>query len=337
MNLSSGTSYDLTVDNLVVKKKLLVFGTATFTDIVVTGTATINELIVTTFNNPLLTAKGDLLTSNGTINVVKHVGTDGQVLSADSAQSSGLSWVNASSLPGVLPTTTKGDLVVYSTTNVRQPVGSNGQVLTADSAQTTGVKWAYPVAAKGGLLTNNGTNSVEQSVGSNGQLLIADSTQSTGLRWFSPSVPLSGATYKIGTKTANQSLPDATTTLLTWQTSDNSANFSSFNVPTAGFYYVHLSCAIDVGGGTVTSRVLLRSVNRSLNYKVWNDYSVSPSSQTIDVSAIIRLNSGDIAANTDFSWFVQQSSGGAKNVLESVTIDAVATNATFYEFFYMGS
>jgi hypothetical protein len=44
------------------------------------------------------------------------------------------------------PTTTKGDLIAYSTVNARVPVGTNGQVLTADSAQATGVKWANATA-----------------------------------------------------------------------------------------------------------------------------------------------------------------------------------------------
>lgn len=43
------------------------------------------------------------------------------------------------------PSTTKGDLPVYSTTAVtRLGVGSNGQVLTADSTVTEGIKWATP-------------------------------------------------------------------------------------------------------------------------------------------------------------------------------------------------
>lgn len=42
----------------------------------------------------------------------------------------------------LIPLTTKGDLLAFSTVNARLPVGGNGQVLTADSTQTLGVKWA---------------------------------------------------------------------------------------------------------------------------------------------------------------------------------------------------
>lgn len=51
-----------------------------------------------TFNNlSPLTTKGDLLTHNSTDNVRLPVGTDGQVLVANSTASTGLSWANISS------------------------------------------------------------------------------------------------------------------------------------------------------------------------------------------------------------------------------------------------
>ena len=252
MNLTSGTTYDLLVDNLWVKKKLtaadavitnLTATNATITNLTAT-TATITTLIVTTFNNPLLTQKGDLLTSNGTINTVLHVGTNGQVLTADSAQSSGLAWINASALPGVLPTTTKGDLVVHNgTTNVRQPVGSNGQFLLADSTQSTGIRWQYPVSqGKGYLATNNGTVGVELPVGTNNQVLIANSAQASGLQWITPTFPLvsSGLVYSYGNKSGDQVIADATNTVVTWDVlSEN--GFSSGTTLTPGTYYCHAS------------------------------------------------------------------------------------------------
>lgn len=88
-------------------------------------------------NNPLLTTKGDLYTySSG--NARLGVGTDGQLLSADSTQVTGLKWINA---PATSPLTTKGDIYTYSTTNAKLSVGTTGQILSADPTQATGLKW----------------------------------------------------------------------------------------------------------------------------------------------------------------------------------------------------
>jgi hypothetical protein len=67
------------------------------------------------------------------------VGADGEVLTADSTQATGLKWAPGGG--GSSPLTTKGDLWGYSTVDARVPVGSDGQVLVADSVQTKGVKW----------------------------------------------------------------------------------------------------------------------------------------------------------------------------------------------------
>jgi hypothetical protein len=62
--------------------------------------------------------------------------------------------ITASSL---LPTTTKGDIVVHSTTPARLPVGTNYQMLLADSTQTLGVKW-------GGMDVRYGVATANQSI-----------------------------------------------------------------------------------------------------------------------------------------------------------------------------
>lgn len=93
-------------------------------------------------------AKGDLPVGTAADTAAKlTAGSNGQVLSADSGEATGLKWVTPSS--GFAdPLTTKGDLIVRTASaTTRRAVGSNGQVLTADSAETDGVKWATPSAA----------------------------------------------------------------------------------------------------------------------------------------------------------------------------------------------
>jgi hypothetical protein len=107
-------------------------------------------------NDALWDVKGDLVAASAADSGARlAVGSNGQVLTADSAQTLGIKWAALPSGGMVADTIwdTKGDLAVATGADAasKLAVGSNGQVLTADSTQTTGIKWA--AAAAGGGVT----------------------------------------------------------------------------------------------------------------------------------------------------------------------------------------
>jgi len=111
-------------------------------------------------------AKGDILvaTANDASTAVS-VGTNGQVLVADSSQAAGVVW--AANAPDVA--TTKGDLITRTASGyARIGVGSNGQGLLADSSTATGLVWGAPASVayydRTQVFTSSGTWTAPASV-----------------------------------------------------------------------------------------------------------------------------------------------------------------------------
>lgn len=122
------------------QRTTLGLGTAATAD---SGAAAGNVLAVNTVN-----AKGDLLvaTADNTISRLA-VGTNTHVLTADSAEATGVKWAAVSGGSGSVATDpifdAKGDLPVGTgaDTAARLAVGAEAQSLIVDSAESTGVKW----------------------------------------------------------------------------------------------------------------------------------------------------------------------------------------------------
>jgi len=99
----------------------------------------INTNLVAALN--VLTTKGDMYIY-GPLNAIARlpVGSNGQVLTSNSAATNGVNWAAAT---GQTAATTKGDLTTTQGDGLlaRLPVGSNGSILTADATALTGLSW----------------------------------------------------------------------------------------------------------------------------------------------------------------------------------------------------
>lgn len=112
-------------------------------DLTIAKTSGLQTALDAKIDKSIATTKGDLLVATAASTITNlGVGSNNQVLTADSAQASGVKWAT----PASNPVTTKGDLAGYDSSAARVPVGTNNQILMADSTQTLGLKWTGFVA-----------------------------------------------------------------------------------------------------------------------------------------------------------------------------------------------
>jgi len=104
----------------------------------------------------LLTTKGDIIVATGNATLVRQgVGSDNQVLMADSAQADGVKYANEATAT----LTTTGDLLYASAANTlaRRGIGSEGQVLSVSSGVPTWTTAAGAAQTSFSLLNAGGT------------------------------------------------------------------------------------------------------------------------------------------------------------------------------------
>jgi len=111
-------------------------------------TATWKEIAGGSFNSPT-TTKGDLIVHNGSGDTRLGVGSNGQVLSADSAEPTGLKWINTNTF---IPLNAAGQLLTHDGSAIATlPIGSNGQYLRVNTSLPTKLEWSdgpTPVVGK---------------------------------------------------------------------------------------------------------------------------------------------------------------------------------------------
>jgi hypothetical protein len=135
--------------------------------------------LATSISNTLFDAKGDILVATAADTPGKlTVGTNGQVLNADSSTATGLAWVTPAAGYSA-PTLGSTSIASGATVTTVAGLTLTSPVLTTPTIST--------VDAKGDLLAGTADNTVARlAVGANNTVLVADSTAATGLKWATP-------------------------------------------------------------------------------------------------------------------------------------------------------
>src|ERR1035437_4227733 len=118
---------------------------------------------------------------------------------------------SGSTLTGLFPVTTKGDLFTFSNVAARLGVGVNGQILSADNTTATGLKW---VTGTGGTVTSVTSANGNATVANTTTTPVITIVQAPALKSATTTVDVSAATAP----SANQVLTATNSTTATWQT-----------------------------------------------------------------------------------------------------------------------
>jgi hypothetical protein len=149
------------------------------------------------------TTKGDVTVFNGTTNVRQAVGADGKVLSADSAQTTGLNWISVLSNP----MTTLGDIITGGASGAAGRLAGNTTTTkkflaqTGDGVNSAAPSWATIAAGDVPTLNQNTTGTAANVTGTvaigNGG--TGQTAKTAAFDALSPNSTLGDITYQNGT------------------------------------------------------------------------------------------------------------------------------------------
>ena len=240
-------------------------------------------------------AKGDLISASAASTPIRvPVGTNGQVLKANSATTSGLEW-------GTVDADIEG---VTAGTGISGG-GTSGTVTITNSMATA-------IAAKGDLIVGTGSQTfVSQSVGANGTVLTANSAQADGVEWTSPLPSQTGNAGKFLTTDGSTASWGSAGLNWTWRArSDNNNQVQGLGTNGSNIYVA----VCDTG-------VLLSSTDSGVT---WTSRTSQFGSNRIHAAAfgngifVVVGANGLISSSTDGITWTARTSGMSTNIINSV-------------------
>lgn len=258
----------------------------------------------------LLTAKGSIAAASAANTPAElTVGTNGQVLSAASAQTTGLQWIT-------LTKTSVGLSNVDNTADTAKPVSTAQQAaldLKIDKSA---------LSAKGALVTATAANTPSTlNVGANGQVIVADAAQLSGIKWYTLTKSDIGLSNVDNTSDANKPVSTAQQTALDGKIDKTTLTAKGSLVSATG---AGVPANVGVGtDGQVLSALASQSTGLSWKTLAKADVGLSNVDNTSDANKPISS-----ATQTALNGKVNTSQLSAKGALVSATAANTPTTVT---------
>ena len=230
-----------------------------------------------------INAKGDLVVGAAVDTAaILASGTNGQVLSVNTATATGLEWVTSDDANAIQNAIVdaKGDIIAATAadTVARLAVGTNGQVLTAASGEATGLQWATP--SSGGMtlletLTLSGASVTSSSIPGtykNLQIVVRNFRPATDTAALNARLNGDSTTSYLTTTSNSNTGAWANTALALTDDSDNGA--SSMSAVTTFYDYANaLTYKIGESLSVVANPTTPANPQWQKRYQFWDDTS----------------------------------------------------------------